>query len=552
MSARPEDVFDFKDPDYPSIFAARTARLKWIREDPQRATDLLAHYKSHIADFITDWGVTLDPRNVSKNRPAFLPFILQPKQREAVDQIIAWWHANESGLIEKSRDQGMSWIAMATAICLAITHNNFTAGFGSANETKLDRSGDPDSLFYKGRMFVANLPVEFRGGCDVKKHAPDKRILIPSTDSSITGEVGDNIGLGGRKSIYFVDESCFIEHPKLMESSLSGNTDCRIDISSLSLDGMANEFAIRRHSGRVKVFTLHYRDDLRRDAEWIEKKKASLDPVIWAANYEIDYTGAAEGVCVPQQWVLSAVDAHKKIKMAVEGIRRGALDVADLGKDKNAFAARHGPLVLFCDVWSGKESGDIFATTERAFTLCDDNKLEGFRYDANAIGSGVRGDASRIAKRREKGGQPERYVHEFLSGNAVYMPDLVVMGTDRKAKDMFYNLRAQGAWHLRMLFQQTHRAVSGLEYDPDYLISLDSTMPELQKLCIEISQPKWKIAQTNGKMLVDKQPDGIASPNRFDALLMCFCPMNEPMKIDDSILEEEDGPMDWEVEFANE
>ena len=538
---RPEDAIDFRQPDYLALIEARVERLARLRADPQLWAWSRAYYREHIADFISDWGVTFDPRVISAGRSAHLPFVLQLKQRQMVEWIIERWKKSESGIIEKSRDTGVSWICMSVAIALCTLYDGMSIGFGSATKAKLDRSGDPDSLFFKGRMFVAGLPPEFRAGCDIELNAPDERILFPATGSSITGEVGDNIGRGGRKALYFVDEAAFIEHPKLMESALSGTTDCRIDVSSVSLQGMDNEFAIRRHSGRVPVFTLHYRDDLRRDAAWAAKKEASLDPVVWAADYEIDYTGAAKGVIIESAWVRAAIDAHLALpKEDWAGTRWGALDIADEGLNLNAFAARHGNQIIECRRWSGKGS-ELQQTVERAFELCDEFRLEGFDYDADGGGAHARGPARQIAERRGlKNYRPVR-VNAFRGSSSVFDPERKAPGTDVKNEDRYHNAKAQGYGSLAGRFRNTYSAVKGLPYDKTQLISLSSSITELNKLCIELARPRWKIA-TTGKLLVDKLGDSALSPDLADALMMVMAPKHLPMRINRSLLRDPRNP----------
>jgi phage terminase large subunit len=58
------------------------------------------YYRDHIADFIDDWGVTFDPRNVDRNIPGFIPFILFPKQREWVEWVLEHWTNRRRGLVE--------------------------------------------------------------------------------------------------------------------------------------------------------------------------------------------------------------------------------------------------------------------------------------------------------------------------------------------------------------------------------------------------------------------------------------------------------------------
>ena len=148
-ACRVEDAFDWGAPDYVSILQARIDRLNRIRKNPSCMPALWAYYRDNPADFISDWGCTVDPRNVARGLPSFLPFVLMPKQRELINWIIEHWRGNRSGLVEKSRDCGASWIAMALSCTLCIFHDSMMIGVGSATEDKLDRSGDPDTLFYK-------------------------------------------------------------------------------------------------------------------------------------------------------------------------------------------------------------------------------------------------------------------------------------------------------------------------------------------------------------------------------------------------------------------
>jgi phage terminase large subunit len=532
LTSRIEDTFDFRSPDYVAVFRARAQRLQRLRESPQSLPHLKAWYREHIADFVSDWGMTYDPRGVSRTQPAYLPFILQPKQRELVEWIIERWRAASGGLVEKSRDVGASWIAMATSVALCVLYPGITIGFGSATELKLDRSGDPDSLFWKGRLFVENLPWVFRGGCDISVHAPDKRLLFPFTGSSITGEVGDTIGRSGRKAIYFVDEAAFIQHPKLIESALSGNTDCRIDISSASIEGEANDFAIRRQSGQHKVFTLHYRDDLRKDDAWRAKKQATLDPIVWAADYEINYAAATEGAVIPALWRDAAVGAAEKLGYVPSGCKRLGLDVADEGADLNCAAGRHGSLLDFLESWTGKNS-DTFKTAARAVSICEGGRYEGIDYDADGLGAFVRGDVNRINEDRVNEGKEPILIEPFrgsASGEGLYDPD-GEMVEGRINREYFANLKAQSWMAFRERFRNTYRAViEGIAVDLDACIFIPRDLPELAELLLELARPTYSI-NTAGKLLVNKMPDGMKSPNRADAVMIAFNPTAGALRI---------------------
>ncbi|KTR50947.1 bacteriophage TerL protein, partial [Pantoea ananatis] len=391
--------FDFKNPDYKQVFEWRMERLQRIRQNPGMLPAMKAFYRDNPAQFIIDWGMTVDPRNVERGLPARIPFLLFPKQEEWIQWFVEHWRTSKPGITEKTRDMGMSWLTVGMAASLCLFNRGIIAGFGSRKEEYVDKIGSPKSLFDKARNFIGLLPVEFRGGWNHKAHAPHMRILFPENDSAMTGEAGDGIGRGDRTSFYIVDESAFLERPYLVDASLSATTNCRQDISTPN--GMANSFAERRHSGKVDVFTFHWRDDPRKDDAWYKKQCEELDAVTVAQEIDINYSASVEGVLIPSAWVQAAVDAHIKLGIQPTGQRMGALDVADEGKDTNAFTSRHGFLLEDIEEWSGK-GDDIFGTVQRAFSICDQRRLEMYRFDSDGLGAGARGDARVINEQRKE------------------------------------------------------------------------------------------------------------------------------------------------------
>ena len=197
---------DWRNPDYPSIAQSRIDALAEIRADPDCLPAMVAYYRDHPADFVIDWGVTVDPRNVELGRPAVIPFILFPRQVEWIEWVIESWKAQRPGVTPKSRESGMSWLAVALSCTLCLFNENMVIGFGSRKVSLVDKLGDPNSLFWKAREFMSGLPPEFTNGWS-RSDAPEFRIKFPATNSFITGEGGDDIGRGGRTAIYFVDEA---------------------------------------------------------------------------------------------------------------------------------------------------------------------------------------------------------------------------------------------------------------------------------------------------------------------------------------------------------
>lgn len=536
-------TFDFRNPDYRKVFEWRIERLSRIRAavDAERAAKqpakivpaLRTFYRDNPAQFIIDWGMTYDPRNVRRNLPAYLPFLLFPKQEELAHWLLERWRSGEPGLIPKSRDMGVSWVVMGLASTLCLFTQQMSIGCGSRKAELVDVLGDPDTLIEKARIFIGALPVEFRGAWSRQDKAcsTHMKLTFPTTGSILTGEGGDNIGRGGRQSIYLVDEAAHLERPMLVDAALSATTDCRIDLSSVN--GTANPFAEKRRTYPARqVFTFHWRDDPRKDDAWYRKQCAELDPVVVAQEIDINEAASVTGILIPSAWVQAAINADKVLGIKVSGIRKGALDVADEGRDKNAFAGRHGVLLEYLEEWSGK-GDDIFGTTQRAFGICEMHGYPAFQYDADGLGSGVRGDSRKINEDRRAAGKSEILVEPFrgsASGEGLHDPD-GEMVPERKNRDFFANMKAMSWWALRLRFQNTYRAVvEGLDVDHDSIISIRGDIPNLSALVVELSQPTYTLT-TAGKVIVDKSPDGARSPNNADAVMIAFNPAGAALDV---------------------
>lgn len=509
--------FDFHQPDYVAVFKERAERLKKIRSGSIDLKKLRLYYKDHIADFIEDWGVTFDPRNVGDPmRPAYLPFVLFTRQREWIEWFVARMIANQDGVCEKSRDMGVSWLAVSVAASLCLFNDWFSVGFGSRKEEYVDKLDDPKCLFWKARQFIQNLPIEFTGKWSLDKNAPHLRITFPDTNSFMTGESGDNIGRGDRARVYVVDEAAYLERPKLIDAALSQTTRCRIDVSSAN--GTANPFFEKRtkYVGTPQLFTFHWRDDPRKDEAWYENECNRLDPVVIAQEVDIDYTASVEGILIPNAWVQAAVDSHIKLGFEAEGSARAALDVADEGIDKNAFIGGKGSVVRHARQWSGKGI-DIYQTVANGMAFCDDFGYGYVTYDADGVGSSVRGDSRKINEERER-----KVTFEPYRGSAGVLHPEREDEYGRLNKDFFANRKAQAWWRTRKRFERTWQAVTkGIKFNPDQLISLDkASLGELLPIITQqLSQPTFTRNEA-GKIVVDKIADGAKSPDLGDAVVI--------------------------------
>lgn len=525
-------------PDYIAVWAWRQKQLLALRANPAMLAGAMEYYRTHPVEFINHWLNTYDPRNAGRQTPAKMPFILFERQADLVRFILACLEAEENGLMEKARDMGATWVCCAVSVWLWRFYPGAAVGWGSRKEQLVDKIGDPDSIFEKMRMLIRGMPREFLpAGFSDTDDMTYMRIVNQETGATITGEAGDNIGRGGRKLIYFKDESAHYERPEKIEAALADNTRVQMDISSVN--GLGNVFHRRReggkewaggpaHKGVTNVFVMDWRDHPAKDDAWYlaRKAKAEADGLAHVFAQEVDrnYAASVDGVIIPAEWIVAAIDAHVKLGFQPTGAKIAGLDVADEGGDRNAMALRHGPLLQSVDDWGDGDTGE---TTRRAVQSVTGIGPVEVQYDSVGVGAGIKAEANRL----QAVGQLPRTITfaPWSAGAAVLDPDGHIEPRDRQTplnKDFYANLKAQGWWQLRRRFERTWRAVTqGVTFPPDELISLPSGMPKLQQLQKELSQATASRTTASLKLVVDKSPPGTRSPNLADAVVMAFWPV---------------------------
>ena len=320
---------------------------------------------------------TFDPQR----QPSAIPFDLFPRQEDFLRWLQEREQRQESGIVEKSRETGVSYLCCAYALHRWLFRPGCVVCFASSKLELVDRRGDPKSLFHKIRSILYSLPRwMLPDGFDRAHHDNEAKLINPANESAVTGEGGDRIGMGGRATIYFVDEAAHLERPEIADMALSQTTRCRIDVSTPN--GPGNPFAHKRFSGNLPVFTLHWKDDLRKNRTetlpdgrtiypWYEaEKKRLIDPVIIASQLDIDYSASIEGIVIPAAWVRAAVGLDLSPGPRVVA----GLDVGEEGPDPSALIARAGPVVLPPVSWGRCN------TTETAWRARDEAvRLQGRR-----------------------------------------------------------------------------------------------------------------------------------------------------------------------------
>jgi phage terminase large subunit len=504
----------------------------WEREKERCAADI--HY------WFDRWVYTYDPRLVGQKnadgtrKSPYVQFRLWPKQREAIDWLQARLDNLEEGLIEKSRDTGATYLTAGFALHQWLFSPGFKATFGSRKVDYVDKKDNPDAIFAKLRIMLRRLPVEMLPeGFNWSQHDNYMRIANPETGAVISGEGGEDMGRGGRSSLYIVDEAAFVPNAEAVEKALSGNTDCVIWVSSVN--GMGNLFARKRHSVLKprQVFRLHWRDDPRKTDEWAANKQASFsDPTTWASEYDIDYSASVEGICIPALWVESA----KRVGALESRLRASNAGVVGLdvgaGKAKSVAVPRKGPVVL---PPLSRGSPDTTGTAWWGLETAIEHGCDTLNFDAPGVGAGV---SSTLMHREDDetgsdADRAKRFAHLTVEAVNTGLPPSERLWPDgRTSEEMFGNKKAEIWWLARTALQRTHEHVlwiegkeNGKEHPVTELLALPSGDKESDTLCLQLSLVKWG-RNDKGKIVIEKkealQRRGISSPDYADGLMLTF------------------------------
>ena len=483
----------------------RVGLLTTANGDEALQSRIKAICRHDLITWVNDWVLTYDPRLKIK----YIPFMLFPKQEEYLRWRIERRANGEHGLFEKSRDSGATWLNGCHQLHCWLFEEGFSGTFASRKETLVDDRGNPDSIFEKLRLILRNLPEWFLpNGFDWNKHDNSMRLINPDNGSTITGEMGANIGRGGRSSVYDWDEVAFAEQPIKSEAALSGNANVIFYTSTVN----GHNFFYKKRSLLPPecIFRFHWKDDPRKGQDWYEKMQSRFDPVTIASEIDIDYGASVEGIYIPNEWVMAAIDyplSYRKVQCIA------SLDVATSGKCLNVFIVRRMNKVIHVEHWTGL---DTTQTSFKVVELCKHWDVSSLNFDADGVGAGVAGTLGSMWLPFYANA-----LHGASSGSELYWE-----GEEKTSKEKFANGRAEWWGILAQKFKNTYDHIHEIkEHIEEDLISI----PNHPTLIQQISQPirKWN---TSGKILVESKDDmrtrGISSPDFADSLAYCFAPTN--------------------------
>lgn len=249
--------------------------------------------------WIRNYAWIVDPRT---DTPIYaMPFVIDdyPYEIDCVEFIESLiFRQRRSGVIEKSRDMGITWIVLTIFLYHWLFDDAFQALIGSYNADKVDKIGLPSTMFGKLRLVMKlmpswMLPKAWTG------EIPFMRMVNPDNGNVIEGDTAnENFGRSGRYTVIFFDEYASFELAELADTSSSESSKTKLYVSTPK--GKLNDFAEKALRGVIPVrsykWTMHpFKNDMR----WYLAKSLEMTKEQIAQELDIDYTASQPGKVYP-------------------------------------------------------------------------------------------------------------------------------------------------------------------------------------------------------------------------------------------------------------
>jgi phage terminase large subunit len=121
-------------PNYKGVYVWRMKQLAKMRADAKFAAGAKAYYSKpgKAAEFIQDWMDTYNPRGTGALK--WKPFVFFKRQVEFIECLEECIEDQESLLVEKARDVGLTWLCAGWSVARWLFGNDFAIGWGSRKQ----------------------------------------------------------------------------------------------------------------------------------------------------------------------------------------------------------------------------------------------------------------------------------------------------------------------------------------------------------------------------------------------------------------------------------
>ena len=248
-----------------------------------------------IKFFINNFCYTASPKTRLKD----LPFITFEFQDKAIEWVVDCIEGKKDGLIEKSREMGMTWlIFVVIPVYFWLFRDGTNILVGSYKEMLVD-DRTIDSIFGKIDYLLDGLPKwMLPKKFNQNKHRTKLRLLNPANNNLISGDtMNPNFGRGARKTMVLFDELGFWDYAKDAWEGCRATADCRI---ANSTPHGYNYYAQLRESDNMDVLTLLWKLHPLKDQLWYNYEKEVMTEEELAQEVDISYSKSREGKVYPE------------------------------------------------------------------------------------------------------------------------------------------------------------------------------------------------------------------------------------------------------------
>jgi len=263
----------------------------------------------NIHKFFRTFLFTFDP----KRPPYHLPFDPFDFQVDLISDIVQAIEGGYDIFIDKTREMGATYTVLGVLLYYwkYIQASNFL--IGSRKEDIVDNVGKvsagevsnkEESLFGKLDYMIERIPaIALPTGFDPGKHRSYMSLRNPELGNVIGGESANpNFSRGGRQKAIVLDEFAFWDNDTAVWGATADTTNCRIVLTTPGIrpNTKAKRLRFGKDGEEIKVISLPYHLDPRKDAAWLAEQRRRRSAEDFAREIMIDWEGSVAGIVYPE------------------------------------------------------------------------------------------------------------------------------------------------------------------------------------------------------------------------------------------------------------
>lgn len=252
---------------------------------------------------------TFDP----KRPPYHFPFNPFPFQDRLIDDIIAAIENGYDIFVDKTREMGVTYTALGVLLYYWKYRDAANFLIGSRKEDIVDNVGKvsagessnkEESLFGKMDYMLERIPsIALPTGFDPMRHRSYMSLRNPELGNVVGGESANpNFSRGGRQKAILLDEFAFWDNDTAAWGATADTTNCRIVVTTPGIrpNTKAKRLRFSKDGESIKIISLPYHLDPRKDANWLETQRKRRSREDFAREIMIDWEGSLAGVVYPE------------------------------------------------------------------------------------------------------------------------------------------------------------------------------------------------------------------------------------------------------------